>query len=110
MGGACWRGIRKGGCTSLRCVCCRHASDLLHDYGYNLNLNAGLIAMRQVAGRCAGTCIDILKSHSQAILSINGARWAVLSLFSTLTSIASVCSDGVLTSSRDGLVRAWLPN
>ena len=26
----------------------------------------------QVAGRCAGTCIDVLKSHTQAVLSING--------------------------------------
>jgi hypothetical protein len=67
--------------------------------------------LRQVAGRCAGTCIDILKSHSQAILSINGTRSSScrFSIIGSLMPFVAVCSDGVLTSSRDGFVRAWLP-
>ena len=66
----------------------------------------------QLAGRCAGTCVDILKSHSQAILSISGALSSTPSppsnRFSRMCLLA-VCSDGALTSSRDGFVRAWLP-
>ena len=65
----------------------------------------------QLAGRCAGTCVDILKSHSQAILSISGALSSAPSapLQPLLTRLLAVCSDGALTSSRDGFVRAWLP-